>query len=192
MIKVNLLGEKKDYSELLLKHSLVLGFLVFIAFSISSSSRIYISSKLEKVKAEKQELSKELISLRSVTKDVDDLEKKKKILKEKLTTIAKLRSNKYSAVKFLDDMTSAIPERSWLTAIKPGKAGLEVQGIALDSQTVSSFMHSLEQSKWIQSVEFGYTKQALIEEVPVQEFLFTVKVKGMNSVSIPKNQKVKS
>lgn len=179
MIRMNLLGEKKDYSDLIFKHSLLLGITIFIAFSLSSSARYYFSNRLEQVKEEKEGVDKELVQLRSVTKDLDDLEKKKKVLKEKLAIISRLQLNKYSAVKFLDDMTVAIPERSWLTGIKPGKGGLVVQGIALDSQTVSSFIHNLESSTWVQAIDFGYTKQTLIEEVPVQEFLFTVRVKGM-------------
>ncbi len=192
MIKINLLGEKKDYSGLIFKHALFLGICIFIAFSLSSSSRYYFSDTLEKVKKEKEEVNKELVQLRNITKDLDGLEKKKKLLKEKLATISRLQSNKYSAVKFLDDMTVAIPERSWLTAIKPGKGGLVVQGIALDSQTVSSFIHNLESSNWVQAIDFGYTKQAVIEEIPVQEFLFTVRIKGMATEHKTNPQKVKS
>lgn len=192
MIRINLLGEKKDYSSLIFKHALFLGIAIFLAFSLSSSSRYYFSNRLEQVKKEKEEVNKELVQLQNITKDLDGLEKKKKVLKEKLATISRLQLNKYSAVKFLDDMTLAIPERSWLTGIRPGKGGLIVQGIALDSQTVSSFIHNLESSNWVQAIDFGYTKQAMIEEIPIQEFLFTVRIKGMTTEHKTNSQKAKS
>ena len=178
MIRINLLGEKIDRSGIYAAHGLAVGgatvLAIFFCFLFHSS----MTDRLELATNQKAILDGQLAKLREKTKKVEDLEKNKKLLSEKLTTIAKLKANKTGPVHLLDDITKAIPDRSWLTGIKQKPEGLEFQGVALDPQTVSSFMTQLGNSKWIGGVELIYSKQMMRQEVAVQEFSLLVKLRS--------------
>ena len=80
MIRINLLGEKKDHmaANFLQLFAFVLTMLVIlgVCFALKSSA----SGQLEQIKNEKQILDSRLAKLRKKTKKVDELEKKKKFL----------------------------------------------------------------------------------------------------------------
>jgi len=178
MIRINLLGEKIDRSGTYAVHGLVLGAALFFTLLSCVVFHGTMSDRLTLAQNQKAILDGQLAKLREKTKKVDDLEKNKKLLSEKLTTIAKLKANKTGPVHLLDDLTRAIPDRSWLTAIKQKPEGLEFDGVALDPQTVSSFMTKLSASKWIGGVELMFSKQTMRQEVAVQEFALLVKLRN--------------
>ena len=178
MIRINLLGEKIDRTGVYAVHGIALGaatvFTILGCFMFQSS----MNTRLELATNQKAILDRQLGTLREKTKKVEDLEKNKKLLGEKLTTIAKLKANKTGPVHLLDDITKSIPDRAWLTGIRQKPEGLEFSGVALDPQTVSSFMTQLGTSKWIGNVELVFSKQAMRQEVAVQEFALLIALKN--------------
>ncbi|MFN8390492.1 MAG: PilN domain-containing protein [Bdellovibrionota bacterium] len=189
MIRINLLGEKIDRTGTYAAHGLALAGTVLatlIACFVFHDSKL---SDLELLTNEKTLLESQLNKLREKTKQVENLEKDKKLLSEKLTTIAKLKVKKSAPVHLLDDISSYIPQRSWMTSVKQKTDGLEFQGVALDPQTVSSYMTQLATSKWIDTIELIYSRQQVKDGVPVQEFSFLVKLKNPLDVNKPKTEK---
>jgi len=186
MIRINLLGEKVDRSGAIAVHGLALGaaalLVIFVCFLVQSS----LSTRIELATTQKSLLETQVNRLREKTKKVEGLEKDKKLLSEKLTTIARLKAKKTGPVHLLDDITTDIPERSWLTGIKQKSDALEFAGVALDPQTVSSFMTKLGTSLWIGGVELVFSKQAIRDNVPVQEFSLLVKLRNALDASKPK------
>lgn len=188
MIRINLLGEKVDRSGVYAIHGLALAGAAILAIFVSILVHTSVSTKLELANNEKSIKDGQLAKLREKTKKVEALEKNKKLLSEKLTTIAKLKAKKSGPVHLLDDITGAIPERSWLMGIKQKTDGLEFQGVALDPQTVSTFMTKLGESKWIQGVELVFSKQVVKQDVPVQEFSLLVKLRNALEINKPKEK----
>ncbi len=186
MIRINLLGEKVDRSGAYFFHGLALAASAVVSLLLCVVVHSSVSTRLELANNQKLLLDNQLKKLREKTKKVEDLEKDKKLLSEKLTTIARLKAKKTGPVHLLDDITGSIPERSWLVAIKQKSDGLEFQGIALDPQTVSTFMTTLGASKWIQNVELVYSKQVVKQDVAIQEFSLLVKLRNALEVNKPK------
>ena len=187
MIRINLLGEKVDHSTAYFFHGVALvGTLLTTAIAcfIFHDS---VSLSYDLATQEKAILDGKLSKLMEKTKKVENLEKDKNLLKEKLTTIARLKAKKSGPVHLLDDITLSIPERSWLSAIKQKTDGLEFSGVALDPQTVSGFMTKLQSSKWISGDELVFSRQAMRKGVPVQEFSLLVKLKNALDVNRAKN-----
>lgn len=178
MIRINLLGEKVDRSGAYFMHSVALASTTLVAMIVCFIFHDSMSLDFDLATQEKAILDGKLAKLRDKTKKVESLEKNKNLLKEKLTTIAKLKAKKSGPVHLLDDLTTSIPERSWLTGIKQRTDALEFQGIALDPQTVSGFMTKLLASSWISGVELVYSRQAMRKGVPIQEFSLLVKIKN--------------
>ncbi len=186
MIRINLLGEKVDHSVAYAVHGLSLAAAVVVAaigcFLLNDS----VSSERELLTNDKTRLTAQLTRLTEKTKQVENLNASKKLLKEKLTTIAKLKAKKSGAVHLLSDISLATPERSWLTSIKSKSDGMEFNGVALDPQTVSSFMTKLTTSDWIAEVELKESKQTRRDDVPVQNF--TLFVKDRNPLDVKKSE----
>ncbi len=187
MIRINLLGEKVDRSGAIVVHSLAAGAASFVAIVVCFFVHSSLSNRIEIVSSQKSLYETQVARLREKTKKVENLEKDKKLLSEKLTTIARLKAKKTGPVHLLDDITLNIPERSWLTGIKQKADGLEFTGIALDPQTVSSFMTKLSSSLWIGGVELSYSKQMIRDDVPVQEFSLLVKLRNALDAAKLKN-----
>jgi type IV pilus assembly protein PilN len=178
MIRINLLGEKVDRSAAYAVHGLALVGTVFATIFACFLFHDASVSELTLLQNEKSLLDSQLNKLREKTKQVDNLEKDKRLLSEKLTTIAKLKAKKSAPVHLLDDITTFIPQRSWIVSITQKNDGLEFKGFALDPQTVSSFITRLGTSDWVASVDLIYSRQAMRDDVAIQEFSFLVKLKN--------------
>ena len=177
MIKINLLGEKKDNRAI---YILQLGAAVIVllltivgCFVVNSIA----ASQISDMQTEKQDLETKLAKLQKQTEKVADLENKKKTLREKLATIAVLKSRKRGPVHILDDLNGAIPDKAWLLSIKDKSGNLELTGVALDNQVVSTFMYNLEQSKYFGSVELIQSIETEVSGVKMKQFSLLVPVK---------------
>ncbi len=176
MIRVNLLGEKVDYSQLHVFELLGFGALTTVLVLVCGAMQFSLSQRLDNLQHERQQLEQRVTVLKHKTSEVEDLEKKKKFLADKLITIANLKSKKQGPAKLLNELTTAVPERSWLTGISQKSGAVEITGIALDNQTVSQFMALLGQSKTFSSVELLFSRQQVKENVKMQEFSVNAKL----------------
>jgi type IV pilus assembly protein PilN len=134
MIRINLLGQEsvKDNSAAL-QISTFVGTLALVLI-VSVLLLRSVNNEIESTKQQVQQKELELTSLKKVTEEVRELEKKKAELKDKLLVIASLKSRKVGPVRVLDDLNLAMPEKSWLTEIKEVNGNLNIQGLALDNQ----------------------------------------------------------
>ena len=189
MIKINLLGEEVDNSVKIFLHTI--GLSGGIA-SILLGCFIFHNSMLGRLEDTEQQASfseQTLDKLREKTKKVENLEKDRNLLKDKLTTIARLKLKKNGPVHILDDLTTAVPERSWMTGIVNKGEGLQFEGIALDPQTVSIFMARLEASPWFSTVELVYSSQVMDKERDYPLHKFAILVNLRNPIEIAKMRK---
>ncbi len=170
MIRINLLGEKKDNTAIYVLQLLAFGVAVIFVLGVAFVFKSGISSELEYAKKEQQLLTVRLTKLKQKTKKVDELEKKKKFLSEKLTTIAQLKAKRQGPVQLLDNITGSIPDRAWLTEVAQNGQDIEFTGLAVDPQTVSRFMRKLENSVFFASVDLSYSRQHIRDEVKLQQF----------------------
>jgi type IV pilus assembly protein PilN len=170
MIRINLLGEKKDKTPVYVLQFLLFGFCVLVTLGVCFEHYQGRVSETDSLQRRRTFLESQASRLREKTKAVDALEKNKKLLAEKLITIARLKAKKQGPVRVLDDLTVTIPDRAWLTAVSQKGDEIEFRGIAMDNQTVSHFMESLEKSKYFHSVDLRVSKQYVKDTVKMQQF----------------------
>lgn len=161
MIRINLLGEETaaDRSTILLMGGYLLSALVFviICFVLRSS----IVAEVEQLSLRHRELESQLATLTVKTKAVQDLEQKRKVLKEKLALIAKLKRSKIGPVRLMDDLNSAVPESVWLRSIAEEGNRLEIKGRALENQDIALFIRNLQRSPYFKEVDLSESRQML-------------------------------
>ena len=178
MIRINLLGEKVDNTLRNLIHGTLYLSATAIALFACIVTHASLESELDGRNQEKALLTRKLQSLEKVTKQIDDLEKNKKTLQEKLQTIAMLKARKQGPVHVLDNVNQALPERAWLLALKEKSGALEVQGIALDNQTISSFMSNLEKLPYFRTVDLVLSTDYEKDSVKLKQFTLSVGLKS--------------
>lgn len=178
MIRINLLGEKADKSGVYALHVLAYCSTVFCTLGVCFFLQNQAWATVDKLRQDKGVLDGKLAKLKEETKQVAELEQKKKLLQEKLLVIATLKANKQGPVHILDDINTAIPERAWLVSIKEKAGTLEISGVALDNQTITLFMQKLKESKYFHDIDLVVSAEYVQDNVKLKQFSIAVQLKN--------------
>ena len=186
MIRINLLSEEVDNSGLYIAQSAI----YFVCLGLTLGACTFIGSaeheKLESFTTEKEDLDRDISKLKKQTQKVEGLEEKKKVLKQKLMTISLLKAKKYGPVRVLDDLNTAVPERAWLKTVAEEDDELQIGGVALDDQTVSTFMVNLEESEYFSDIDLIQSREHEQDGVMLREFTLTAKL--VNNLKLKKDE----
>lgn len=152
MIKVNLLGEEQasDSSVVLWMFGMGVSWLLLFATAGFLYTDVYAGLDMRRLEFDL--ISQDLAVLKEKTKEVQELEEKRRELEQKLAVLEELRLNKLGPVKVLDQLNVSVPERAWLTEVSERSSMIEIDGYAIDGQTVASFMDQLERSDYFGDV----------------------------------------
>jgi type IV pilus assembly protein PilN len=97
--------------------------------------------------------------LEAIQKQVDDFQKKKATLENKVLVIEQLRLSQKSPVHMLDEVSKALPDYVWLTSMDETRGALKFQGQSNSLAAVAEFMSGLQRSGWFPGVELGATTE---------------------------------
>lgn len=90
---------------------------------------------------------RETIRLRSIIQQVDNFEKQKQQLQQRVALIEELRTGQGAPVHILDEISRALPDMLWLTEIKQdGTGDLAIDGRCVTLTALSDFVGNLERS----------------------------------------------
>ena len=176
MIRINLFGEKRDNTPFYIFQGVILGLCVLLTLGVCIGIQAKVSTELSRQEEEKNRLEQRLNKLKQKTKKVDELEAKKKLLAEKLNTIASLKVKKQGPVHLMDELTKTIPVRAWVTSLSQRDESIEISGAAVDPQTVSEFMRKVEDSLYFGNVELVYSRGENQDGVKLQAFSISAKL----------------
>ena len=109
--------------------------------------------RIESVQAAIAELQQEERRLAPEIAKVDSITKQKDELQRQIDIIKKLRRESSLTVKVMDEVAKTIDNnRMWLTSFSQQGGSLQLNGVALDNETVAQFMEALKESEFITSV----------------------------------------
>lgn len=184
MIKINLLGDDSavDNSGRLMLMAYAASVVVF--FVICAVLNSSAGGEIQALNQQVEELDGKLARLKVVTAEVKDLEKKRKGLNDKLVVIALLKKNKRGPVRVLDDLNSALPERSWLLDAKESGNSIRLTGMALDNETIATLMKQLESSDYFDGVELVESRQATREGARIRAFAINSRVNYAGKIAV--------
>ncbi len=176
MIKINLVGDK-DSSDLGGPFQAALYLLttacVIVGVFVANS---HLNFDTELIAQEDKLLRAQLMELKTITKEVRGLEKKRETLKRKLEIIEDLKKKKIGPVRVLDDLSLAIPEKSWVLEMRDKESLLRVDGLALDNQTIADFIKQLEKSSYFIRVDLLEARQETWQGVKMKRFAISAKI----------------
>ena len=86
--------------------------------------------------------------LRSVLAQVQKYETEKARLQQRVTLIEQLRRGQTGPVHILDEVSKALPERTWLVSMGQRENDFTIEGRTTSLSVLSDFVASLESSPW--------------------------------------------
>jgi len=179
MIKINLLpgkekkkaGVRKEIVTLILSMILLLILLIGIQWKITNEKEEMVS-KISNTK-------KEIAYYKSLTVEVTKAKEAQKVLQDKLNVIEKLRREKASPIKVLDELSISKPEKIHLESLKKEGSKLGLEGIALDDETIANFMTNLRKSKVFKNVDLIVSEQTEQSKIKLKKFTLSCEIISM-------------
>ena len=182
MIRINLLpvraAQKKEKIRSQLSIFVLCMILVLIGCGALYAQKM---TAINSTKSEIADIDQKNKALQKKIGQVKDFEKKKADLEQKLTVLQRLKSDKSGPVHLLDELSSALPDKLWLTKFTEKNGSITLSGIADSENTVADFMKNLDASPYYQNIELSVTEQAKVGENKMQKFTLSCKVQMPSS-----------
>lgn len=188
MIKINLLSVQEAAQEAGRRTEtrlIALGgvLTVVLLLAVETFSRM----QLAPLRAEHTNLETELKALESKVGELTELERNRTDLDEKLKTIALLEQRKIGPVHVLSDLADAAPEQVWLLEFTENSGAATVTGMALDNQTIATFMRNLAGSRFFTQVDLVETTQSEQDGLQLKRFVVRARLSYAGQSLAPKN-----
>ncbi len=149
MIRINLLPVRQTQKKEAGRQFIVLavGALVIAG---AANAFWYVSMEDKRTAAQRQldDTNNRIAQLEKVIGEVNNLQKRKKEVEEKLAVLDTLRKQRAGPVKVLDALATAIPKKVWLASFKETGGATVIVGNAESYDDVSEFMRSLNAVVW--------------------------------------------
>lgn len=205
MIRINLLPvrqvQKREQGRQFIV--LMVGVLI-IAAAANAYWYVWLDGKRETAQRRLDDTNARIAQLEKVIGEVNNLQKRKKEVEDKLAVLDKLRKQRGGPVKVLDALATAIPKKVWLKSFDEKGGAAVMVGEAESFDDVSEFMRSLNAVVWtpkgmgrvIENKRDGSAQvellsgEAAIEQFSAGEFsrfFGSIELKGTESVSGQKN-----
>jgi type IV pilus assembly protein PilN len=184
LIKINLLPIKRAVrkvkaptDEALMQ--IVIGVGVVLVFIGACGYRWQmLSDEVETQKQVKVSKTKELDELKKKVLEVEDFEKKKRLLEDKNRIIEQLRKNQSGPVKLLDYLSQSLdPLKVWLVSVE-GDNQVTVSGKALTNDDIVEFIRNLQRTAFFSTVNLDESVQGIDDGVTIYSFKIKMTVKG--------------
>lgn len=107
---------------------------------------------------------------------VDSLEKRERELAALINPIKQLNQNRFFIAHILDEVSSRIPEFTWLKSLDITTTNLRMQGVTASNLLVADFMNRLEESDYIHNVDLTVLEKKAVEKQEMMEFTLTASV----------------
>ncbi len=156
MIKINLIGEptaaaatKRKRPEISLgarQGDILLVAALLLSFLVIAFMWWQLSSRLDSLKSQEASLRREKEQLQQYIDKVDELEKKRATLKERINIINDLKARQHGPVRVMDEVSKALPDLVWLKKLELHGTDVKLEGLAMDENAVANYIANLDES----------------------------------------------
>jgi len=146
---------------------------IAIVALIIGLSLILQSSRISGLNRNINQLTTKLDELKVYKATVDSLKKREQELDSLITPIRELNKNRFFISHILDEISSRIPDFTWLTSLNISQPTLEIKGVTASNLLVADFMNRLEDSPYISNVDLTVLEKKEIENQEMMEFTVT-------------------
>jgi type IV pilus assembly protein PilN len=128
---------------------MVIGSLVLVLTATGAGWRFWALGQQKSEVARQIDIAKrEEARLQEILKQVESFQNRRKILEARVALIDELRKGQTAPVHMIDQVSRALPDMTWLTAIQQSSYTLTLQGRCLTLTSLSDFIGNLEASRY--------------------------------------------
>ncbi|MDC8449260.1 MAG: PilN domain-containing protein [Nitrospira sp.] len=138
-----------------------------------------LDSELDARQEEKRDKEKQVAQLKEQVKQVQDFEKRKKLLEDKNRIIDQLEQSRMGPVKVLDHVSQSLePLKVWLTKLGVASDTVELEGKALTNDDVVEFVNNLRRTDYFIGINLQESKAAIENKINLYQFRLAFRLKG--------------
>jgi type IV pilus assembly protein PilN len=132
---------------------LLLGLFAGGALAVCVGLWLLKSASIRDLEAKIKEQEATKIRLQAIKKQVDELQAKEETLKQKVKLIEELKAAQGGPVHMLDELSKALPDFVWLTAMEQTGDKIKLSGQSNSLASIAEFMSRLQETKWFATVD---------------------------------------
>jgi len=164
MARINLLPWREEKRKLREKNFYIsLIVTVGIAASIVFAVKLQIDAMISYQKSRNNYLNSEIKKVDKAIAEIQELQKKKKALLERMGVIQKFQSTRSDSVRLLDEIVKTTPEGVHLTSYEQKGKLQTFKGVAQSNARVSALMRNIDRSVWIENPNLSVIKSNNVE-----------------------------
>lgn len=149
MIRINLLPVRQVQKREIGRQILILAAVVIVG-GLIGNYLWYADREAERVKGQVRlaDTQRRITELEKVIGEVNNINKRKKDVEDKLKILNDLRKQRSGPVRMLDALATATPKKVWLSDFNEQSNLVKISGKALSHEDLAEFMRSLANVVW--------------------------------------------
>jgi type IV pilus assembly protein PilN len=117
-----------------------------------------VKTTIEEKRVETERINAEIAVYKEKADRVADIQKRLKILEDKLNIVESLKLKRDEQLLLLEDLQArVVPEQMWIESINADETAVIFTGIAFDNPTIANFMKRLEASALFREIDLKQT-----------------------------------
>ncbi|MBN2704864.1 MAG: PilN domain-containing protein [Deltaproteobacteria bacterium] len=171
MIKINLLPFRIERRrEFIRKQLSILALSLILALAVMGILYFQIQTKISRTRATLTKTNQQIKDLEPIVKKIEFYKKQKEDLGKKIAVIIELDRNRPAPVVILADLNRQRPEKLWFISLKENSGVLSLSGVAIDNETIVSFLENLKLSPLLKKAELELLRARKFEGFELKEF----------------------
>lgn len=166
MIRINLLpyraARKKE--NIRFQVNVYLGSIFLVGLAIFWYN-LALSNSIKGLQTKIQDTKDQVAKYEKINQEIAEIKNNLAVLEKKIEVIESLERDRKAPVQNLDSLYHLLVEkRMWYTKIEEKGTAFEVDGVAVDNQTVADYMTRVESSERFEQVKLAAVKQVTIKD----------------------------
>jgi len=135
---------------------------------------MYVNGLIDNQDSRNSYLQSQIHVMEGKIRQIQGIEKEKKLLVAKINVIENLQRNRPAIVHMFEALAKAVPDGIYLTDVKQSGTVLNIAGEAQSNARVSSFMRNLDASPWFSNPALGVIQGGKNNQGGERRFTLTV------------------
>jgi len=189
MVRINLISaeqgvQKRKRVAIAIQNQLILGsVLLSVVVLILGVVWILLDRRISSMEIERTAKLAELEVLKAQVQEVENYERDKKTVLERINIIRKLRSNQALPVQLLDGVSRGIPARVWLSVLDENDGKVNIEGRSMTNGEIVDFVNRLKENPVFRDIQLLESRQEQEMGISVYAFKLTLSLVSQESPS---------
>jgi type IV pilus assembly protein PilN len=179
MAQINLLPWREERRQVLKKEFLAaLALVLALGGGILLATDRVVNGQIDEQNARNAYLTENIKQLDKQLAEINDLQKRRNQLLDRMKVIQELQGNRPIIVRVLDQLVRTVPDGVFYTSLTTKEKRISINGTAESNNRVSSLMRRLDSSDWLAEPSLDNVKAAPKYGDQANTFNLSVKVRA--------------